>query len=65
MFICNYFSGDAYEVVLGATRYDESESGIISVESTTSIAHSDWDVSQVNNDIRLIKLPNPVDFTSE
>jgi len=63
--MCNYFSGSVYQIVLGATRYDGSESGAVTVTSTTSTRHPDYDENTINHDLLLIRLSPPVNYTSE
>nr|AGM32844.1 trypsin-like serine protease [Coptotermes formosanus] len=55
-------AGSSYEIVLGANRYDGSESGSLVVTSTTTILHPDYD-GNLNNDIALIQLPSAISFT--
>ena len=63
--IYNCCSGTNYQIVLGANRYDGSESGSQTVVSTTTIVHSQYDPNTVNNDISVVQLPSAISFTSE
>jgi hypothetical protein len=58
-------SGSSYQIVLGANRYDGSESGSLITQSTSSIVHSQYNPSTINNDIAVVRLPSPVSYTSE
>jgi hypothetical protein len=51
--------------VLGATRYDGSESGSQTVTSTSSILHSQYDDENLTNDIAVVRLPSAISSTSE
>jgi len=53
--------GTTYQVVLGANRYDGSESGSLIASSTFSIQHPQYDQ---NNDIGVVRLDSPVNFTN-
>jgi hypothetical protein len=63
--ICNSCGGSSYQIVLGATRYDGSESGSQIVASTYSIVHSGYNVNFVDNDIAVVRLPVTIGFTGE
>ena len=65
LLINNCCSGSSYQIVLGANRYDASESGSQMVASTYSIVHSAYNPNTIDNDIAVIRLPFTVGFTSE
>jgi len=56
--------GTSYQIVLGATRYDGSETGAVTVSSTTSTQHPGYDESILNNDLLIIRLSPPVENTT-
>ena len=63
IYIC--CSGILYTVILGANRRDITENGALRVTAITTISHPQYNPNNLNNDIAVIQLPNPVVFTSE
>ncbi|XP_069970812.1 brachyurin-like [Penaeus vannamei] len=51
------------EVVLGAHNLLEAEDTQVTMSSSDFFAHEDWDSFTVANDIALVRLPTPVEFT--
>lgn len=60
-----YFSFNfaSFDVALGANRVDITERGSQYLSSRTSFVHSEYNQSTIDNDIAVIRLPQPVDFT--
>nr|XP_027209997.1 chymotrypsin BII-like [Penaeus vannamei] len=52
------------EVVLGAHNLFEAEDTQVTMSSSDFFAHEDWDSFTVANDIALVRLPTPVEFTA-
>jgi hypothetical protein len=63
--VYNYFSGNSYEVRLGANRLDSDEAGSQILTSRSSTVHSGYNSDTINNDIAVIQLPTAVTTTSE
>ncbi|XP_047486377.1 chymotrypsin BII-like [Penaeus chinensis] len=51
------------EVVLGAHNIFEAEDTQVTMSSSDFFTHEDWDSFSLANDIALVRLPTPVDFT--
>ena len=60
--IYNCFRGSSHLLLLGATRLDISQNDTLSLESVTSIIHSQYDGDTANNDIAVIQLPSAITF---
>jgi len=65
LLIYNCCSGNRYEVILGANRIYVSETGSLTVISSTSIVYPLWDSITINNDIAVVQLPSAVSYTCE
>jgi hypothetical protein len=50
---------------LGTNQFDGRDDGSLLLNATTTIVHEQFNSSTFNNDIALIQLPKPVNFTSE
>ncbi|XP_069700742.1 brachyurin-like [Periplaneta americana] len=57
-------AGNTYEVRLGANRLDATESGSRTVTSRFSIRHEAYDPTFIRNDIAVVELPQPLQFTN-
>ncbi|XP_063599993.1 chymotrypsin BII-like [Penaeus indicus] len=58
--LCQHYS---VEVVLGAHNIFEAEDTQVTMSSSDFFTHEDWDSFSLANDIALVRLPTPVDFT--
>jgi hypothetical protein len=54
-----------FEVRLGATRLDTTETGTITTTSTVGIVHPDYNEVIFANDVAIIELPSEVNNTGE
>jgi len=61
----NFSSWDAVWMILGTNQWNPIPPPPNPFISTTVIIHPKYNPSTLNNDIALIKLPTPVNFTSE
>merc|ERR1712243_402201 len=60
------FIDDMYfvEVVMGAhSIHDDNEVGRVSVTSTDFFTHENWNSFTLSNDLALIRMPSPIEFT--
>jgi len=58
-----YCAGDNYLIALGTIQFDGKDDGGLVLNAKTTIVHKRFNSSTFNNDIALIKLPTPVNFT--
>ena len=63
--IHNCSRGNSYQIILGTNRLDALGNCSLVLSSTTTIIHKKYTPGNPNNDIALIQLPTPVNFSSE